>query len=87
MSDIGLHTLKGSAIEPRLDELAHLRITVFRDYPYLYDGSFAYEADYLRRYAECPESLFVLAEDGAALVGAARVMPLAKDGAEFRATF
>ncbi|MCE8027825.1 GNAT family N-acetyltransferase [Halomonas daqingensis] len=87
MSDIGLHTLKGSAIEPRLDELAHLRITVFRDYPYLYDGSFAYEADYLRRYAECPDSLFVLAEDGDALVGAATGMPLAKDVAEFRAPF
>ncbi|MGR4068755.1 GNAT family N-acetyltransferase [Billgrantia sp. C5P2] len=87
MSEITLHTCQGNAIESRLDALAHLRITVFRDFPYLYDGSFDYEANYLRRYAECPESLFVLAEDGDALVGAATGMPLAEDVEEFRTPF
>lgn len=87
MNEIALHTCQGSAINPRLDDLAHLRITVFRDFPYLYDGDFDYEADYLRRYAECPESLFVLAEDGDVLVGAATGMPLAEDVEEFRTPF
>ncbi|MCC5882988.1 MAG: GNAT family N-acetyltransferase [Halomonas sp.] len=87
MSEIALHTCQGNAIAPRLEELAHLRITVFRDFPYLYDGSLEYEASYLRRYAECPASLFVLAEDGDALVGAATGMPLSEDVAEFRAPF
>ncbi|WP_104205072.1 GNAT family N-acetyltransferase [Billgrantia saliphila] len=87
MSETALHTCRGRAIEPRLEELARLRITVFRDFPYLYDGDFEYEANYLRRYAECPESLFVLAEDGDSLVGAATGMPLAEDVEEFRAPF
>lgn len=87
MSEIALRICQGSAIGPRLAELARLRITVFRDFPYLYDGDFDYEANYLRRYAECPESLFVLAEDGDALVGAATGIPLSNDVPEFRAPF
>ncbi|MBA2778536.1 GNAT family N-acetyltransferase [Billgrantia kenyensis] len=87
MSEVALHTCQGNAIEPRLEALARLRITVFRDFPYLYEGDYAYEANYLTRYAECPESLFVLAEDGDALVGAATGMPLAEDVVEFRMPF
>ncbi len=87
MREIALKACQGSAIAPRLDALAELRITVFRDFPYLYDGDLGYETHYLRRYAECPDSLFVLAEDGGALVGAATGMPLAEDVEAFRAPF
>lgn len=87
MADIELITLQGQAISPHLEALARLRIRVFRDFPYLYDGDFAYEADYLRRYAECPRSLFVLAFDGAEPVGAATGMPLADEVEAFRAPF
>jgi GNAT superfamily N-acetyltransferase len=87
MDAIRLTSCQGQAIAPHLDALAGLRIRVFRDFPYLYDGDPAYEADYLRRYAECPRSLFVLAFAGDALVGAATGMPLAEAQAEFRAPF
>lgn len=87
MSAITLSTCQGRAIAPHLDALARLRIRVFRDFPYLYDGDLDYEADYLARYADCPRSLFVLAFDGETLVGAATGMPLADDVAEFRAPF
>ncbi len=87
MAEIAISTCQGSAIAPRLDDLAQLRMRVFRDFPYLYDGDLAYEANYLRRYAECPESLFVLAFDGDALAGASTGMPLAADVEEFRAPF
>ncbi|PMR73446.1 GNAT family N-acetyltransferase [Billgrantia endophytica] len=87
MAEISISTCQGDAITPRLDDLARLRIRVFRDFPYLYDGNLTYEADYLRRYAECPRSLFVLAFDGDALVGAATGMPLAEDIAAFRGPF
>ena len=36
--------IQGPAIEPHIDDLARLRISVFRDFPYLYDGSHEYEA-------------------------------------------
>ncbi|TFH85428.1 N-acetyltransferase [Billgrantia azerbaijanica] len=87
MAEIQLTTCQGQAIAPHLDDLARLRIRVFRDFPYLYDGDFDYEATYLRRYAECPDSLFVLAFDGDSLVGASTGMPLTDDVAEFRAPF
>ena len=49
------------ALPAFVPDLARLRIAVFRDFPYLYDGTLAYEERYISTYLECPESLFVLA--------------------------
>ncbi|MFY2764466.1 GNAT family N-acetyltransferase [Arenimonas sp. MALMAid1274] len=75
----------GAAIGPWLDAVAALRIAVFRDWPYLYDGDLAYERDYLRAYAASPGSVFVLALDGDRAVGAATGLPLADDAEAFQA--
>jgi predicted GNAT superfamily acetyltransferase len=56
-------------------DLARLRVTVFRDWPYLYDGDAAYERGYLARYAR-GDSIVVAAFDGDRMVGAATGMPL-----------
>jgi GNAT superfamily N-acetyltransferase len=66
----------GAAIMHYFDALAALRIGVFREYPYLYDGSLAYERDYLASYAGSPASLAVIACDGDRVVGASTAMPL-----------
>jgi GNAT superfamily N-acetyltransferase len=66
----------GLAITPYLDDLAALRISVFREYPYLYEGSVDYERGYLASYASSPASLVVLALDGDRAVGASTAMPL-----------
>ncbi|XKE46844.1 GNAT family N-acetyltransferase [Halomonas organivorans] len=87
MAAITLTTCQGRDIAPHLEALARLRIRVFRDFPYLYDGDPAYEADYLDRYARNPRSLFVLAFDGDTLVGAATGQPLADEVDEFRGPF
>ncbi len=87
MADIQLTTCQGKAIASWLDDLARLRIRVFRDFPYLYDGDLAYEAAYLDRYARNPRSLFVLAFDGETLVGAATGQPLPDEVEAFRAPF
>ena len=39
------------AILAAVPDLARLRIGVFREFPYLYDGSLDYERDYLADYA------------------------------------
>ena len=57
------HELSGAALEPWLDGLGRLRISVFREYPYLYDGTLEYERDYLKTYARSQESLVVLVTD------------------------
>lgn len=69
------------------DAVAALRIEVFRDWPYLYDGDVAYEREYLDAYAASDESVFVLAFDGDTVIGASTGFPLASDSAAFRAPF
>lgn len=71
-----LQSFTGAAAHPYIPDLARLRISVFRDFPYLYDGSPAYEQDYLRTFFEAPDSLLVVAFDGGTVVGASTGMPL-----------
>jgi GNAT superfamily N-acetyltransferase len=69
-------TSVGEAVRPHLKALAQLRMAVFRDYPYLYDGDMAYEQRYLEAYARSRRSVFVLALDGDAVVGCSTGIPL-----------
>src|SRR5690606_4912712 len=84
---ITLPSLSGAALLPQLDAVAALRIAVFRDWPYLYDGDIGYEREYLAAYAQSADSVVVLACDGDAVVGASTGIPLAQDGAGFQAPF
>ena len=68
--------LSTGEIAERLHEIAMLRITVFRDWPYLYDGDAEYERRYLRPYAESPRAVVVGAFDGSALIGASTGTPM-----------
>lgn len=79
--------LTGDAVAAVLDDLARLRIAVFRDWPYLYDGDMAYERDYLAAYAASSRSVFVLALDGEHVVGASTGIPLADDAEAFTRPF
>jgi GNAT superfamily N-acetyltransferase len=76
MSGVTIERLHGRDVEPYLEALAGLRIKVFREFPYLYEGSREYEADYLRNYARSPRSTVVLARAGERVVGASTAMPL-----------
>jgi len=89
MSDgLKFHELGGDALTPWLDGLGGLRIAVFREYPYLYDGSLEYEREYLMTYARSPRSLVVLVTGGdGAVVGATTCIPLADEGREFQEPF
>lgn len=83
-----IECVRGDAIDAaRLQAVARLRIDVFRDWPYLYDGDAAYEARYLATYTRSARSLFVLALDGGAVVGASTGLPLADEEAAFQAPF
>ncbi|MCB1420011.1 MAG: GNAT family N-acetyltransferase [Notoacmeibacter sp.] len=65
------------------DDLARLRITVFRDWPYLYDGDLAYERRYLGNFLAAPQAVVIGALDGDRLVGAATASPLTVHHPEF----
>ncbi|MDG2525605.1 GNAT family N-acetyltransferase [Stenotrophomonas sp. HITSZ_GD] len=82
-----ISVLRGADVTPFLDDVARLRIAVFRDWPYLYEGDSAYEREYLAAYAQSPGSVFVLARDGGAVVGASTGLPLVDDAPDFRQPF
>ncbi len=82
-----IRSLTGEEVRRHLDDVAALRIAVFRDWPYLYAGDMDYERDYLAAYAASPRSVFVLAFDDDRVVGASTGLPLADDAPAFRAPF
>jgi GNAT superfamily N-acetyltransferase len=84
---IEVRSVTGGGIGPFLPDLARLRITVFRDWPYLYDGDPAYEQTYLATYAASPESLFVLALDRERVIGASTGIPLNDETESVKAPF
>ena len=82
-----LKRLSGEALNQFIPELARLRIEVFRDFPYLYDGDPDYEARYLQTYIEAPDSVIVLAFDGDKVVGASTGIPLKYETDDVKAPF
>jgi hypothetical protein len=84
---ITVKILSGPEIEAYIPDLARLRIEVFRDFPYLYDGTTEYEERYLHTYVESPESVVVLALDGERAVGASTGLPMEDETPEFKRPF
>ena len=81
-------TLSGAALTARLPALAGLRISVFREWPYLYDGDAAYEARYLAAYAQSPRALVVAASTAAGeAVGIATCQPGTEASEKLRAAW
>ncbi|UPG71863.1 GNAT family N-acetyltransferase [Roseomonas gilardii subsp. gilardii] len=84
-------TLRGAALRPWLPALSRLRVAVFRDWPYLYEGNPEREEDYLAAYAGRPDAAAVLAfatgERGEEVVGAATCQPMAETHDKVREAF
>lgn len=85
--NLRVEALTGAALEAALDDVAQLRIAVFRAWPYLYDGDLAYERRYLQTYRDSPGAVLAGAFDGARLVGAATGTPMEDHAADFAAPF
>lgn len=87
MSELRIQLLRGAQIATQLQALADLRIAVFREWPYLYDGTAEYEKKYLDTYLRCPRSLAILVWEAERCVGASTALPLADAGAPAQAPF
>lgn len=79
--------LRGAELLPVLDDVARLRIAVFKDWPYLYAGSLDYERDYLAAYAATADAVCVVACVAGEVIGASTGLPLLDDGPAFRRPF
>ena len=76
MNRVEVKKLPGSEARPLIEDLADLRMTVFREWPYLYEGSLDYERRYLETYLSCDDSLVVVVLDQGRCVGVSTVLPL-----------
>lgn len=96
---VKVRPLSGPDLDAALPALARLRIEVFRAFPYLYEGSLAYEETYLRKFSKARDACIIVAEaDDATIVGCATgsgmddqhgefSMPLKTAGYELASTF
>ncbi len=82
-----IRSFSGSDAAPFFGDLARLRTTVFRAFPYLYEGNPAYEQTYLSTYAKSEGSVFVLAIDDGTVVGASTGTPMLAETEEVQAPF
>jgi GNAT superfamily N-acetyltransferase len=73
---VTVRPLVAEEIEAALPALGRLRIRVFREWPYLYEGTEAHERDYVRAFARAEHAVLVAAFDDDAIVGAATASPM-----------
>jgi GNAT superfamily N-acetyltransferase len=77
----------GVEIAKLIPQLGQLRIAVFHDFPYLYEGSLEYEEQYLQVYTHNPLSIAFGIFDGEELVGATTGIPLNSESKEIQQPF
>jgi GNAT superfamily N-acetyltransferase len=82
-----MKTFTGKNAEAYISDLAYLRISVFRDYPYLYHGDLEYEKNYLQAFTSSEQSFIAIVFDGENVVGASTAMPLIQEHQEFKQPF
>ncbi len=87
MTGATIETLAGTAAAPVVEDLARLRVTVFREWPYLYEGSLDYERRYLAKYVGLERSTIVIARAGNEIVGASTALPMESAEPELQAPF
>lgn len=71
-----IEPMTGAALQRALPALARLRIEVFREWPYLYEGTLDYEQNYIERFARLSGGVIVVAADAGEAVGAATAAPM-----------
>jgi GNAT superfamily N-acetyltransferase len=84
---VTIERLTGPALQAAIPAVSRLRISVFRDWPYLYDGDAAYEAEYLADFVQADSAVVIVARDGEEIVGAATASALTAHTPEFADLF
>jgi GNAT superfamily N-acetyltransferase len=84
---VTVEALTGKDLQAAMDDLARLRIEVFRDYPYLYEGTLDYEANYLSVFASGRDGVIAAARDGDTIIGCATGSGLTAHHEEFARPF
>lgn len=81
---IALRLFKEKEALQFINDVASLRITLFREYPYLYDGSLEYEQKYLNKFVNTPDSIICIAFEDDKVIGALTGLPLSYEDPSIR---
>ena len=84
---VRIEPLTGDAARAIVPAVAALRVEIFREFPYLYDGVIAEEVRYLEGMVDRQDSLIVGAYDEDRLIGASTGAPLIHQQESFQAPF
>ena len=84
LNNIIFKAYRGTDVAKIIEPLGNLRIDVFREYPYLYDGNITEEQKYLSRYVNIKDSLVLMAFEGNQIIGATTATPLIEELEDFR---
>lgn len=87
MSDLRFERRYGPAIGDWLEAIADLRMQVFREWPYLYEGDIQTERDYLHIYLNSRRAFALVVFDGEKLVGLTTAMPLTDEDQRIQQPF
>lgn len=85
--DIKYKSAQGHEIKNWVNALGELRIKVFAEWPYLYQGDLDYERKYLQTYVKAKNSFVFMIFDKEKLVGATTAIALQEETAEFQKPF
>ncbi len=86
-SSIKIISYVGDEVKSLIPEIAKLRIEVFAEYPFLYQGDLEYEKRYLKKFAEMEDAIAVACFDGEELVGISTGYPFIYEAKELQAVF
>jgi GNAT superfamily N-acetyltransferase len=87
MDVVIIKVFKGAEAKKYIDDIADMRITMFKEYPYLYDGSIEYEREYLETYFKSENALVLLVFNKDKVVGFSNIIPLSEEMAELKKPF
>lgn len=87
LNNVTFKAYRGAEITKIIEPLGDLRINVFREYPYLYDGNVIDEQKYLNRYINIKDSLILMAFEDNQIIGATTATPLVEELADFRTPY
>ena len=79
--------LSGSEARQYAKEIGELRLKVFFDYPYLYEGNLEYEMEYLETYFKAKHSIVVLLKEDNKIIGATTGIWAKEEEESFREPF
>lgn len=87
MKNLTFLKLSGEEARIHVSEIAELRLKVFWDYPYLYEGSLEYERKYLETYFQASHSFILIVKDQDRVVGATTGIWAKEEEESFRKPF